>query len=71
MSLHDKVFARLTLPVKPAVVATGAKIEEIAETVEETGESFFGGYAEGGFLSDMGLEAVAESAEVSGEAKPQ
>lgn len=67
--MNDKLFASLVLPVKPAVAATGAKIDVIAETDEETGESFFGGYAEGGLLDDMGFEHVADAAPEAKQAK--
>lgn len=67
--LYDKLFANLNLPVKPAMAATGAKVELIQEADEETGESFFGGYAEGGLLGDMGFEHVADAAAEGEEAK--
>ncbi|NBX86099.1 MAG: hypothetical protein EBQ80_02500 [Proteobacteria bacterium] len=48
----------MVLPVKPAVAATGAKMQLVLEQPElERAMPFFGGYAED-FLADMGLDMV-------------
>lgn len=65
---YAALFASMKLPVKPAAKVDGAAIDLIEETDvdEETAETFFGGYAEGGLLDDMGFEAVdVEAANVA------
>lgn len=60
---NNKLFASLTLPVRPALGADGAdiRVEEIV-TEEFTGEAFFGGYAED-FLADLGFDALETAPE--------
>lgn len=57
---YAAIFASMRLPVKPAEAVDGAAIALVEEQYadEETAETFFGGYAEGGLLDDMGFEAV-------------
>lgn len=60
--MYDKLFSTINLPVKPAMAVDGANIHLVEEPAdEETPDAFFGGYAEGGLLDDMGFEAVAEA----------
>lgn len=63
MTMYDKLFSAIHLPIKPAMAVNGASVTVIDEPVdEETGESFFGGYAESsGLLDDMGFDAVTEA----------
>ncbi len=71
---YAALFASMTLPVKPAAKVDGASIDLIEEPLadEETAETFFGGYAEGGLLDDMGFEAVdTTTADVAAARKPQ
>lgn len=75
-SKYAALFAgmNLNLPVKPAAKVDGASIDLIEEPMAamETADSFFGGYAEGGLLDDMGFEAVdAVAADVAASRKPQ
>ncbi len=70
--MYDKLFASMILPVQPEFAADGAviKVEDfVAEA--ETGEAFFGGYAED-FLADMGLDMLEQAPEArTGKAKIQ
>lgn len=61
--MYDKLFASMTLPVKPEFAADGASIsvEEIV-TEDVVGEAFFGGYADD-FLSDLGLDMLEQAPE--------
>lgn len=70
---YAALFASMNLPVKPAAKVDGADIDLIEEPLAEleTAESFFGGYAEGGLLDDMGFEAVEAPAETTASRKPQ
>ncbi len=59
--MFDKVFAGLTLPVRPVVGANGASIQLIEEELPVVAEAaFFGGYAED-MLADIGMEMVDEA----------
>lgn len=59
--MFDKVFAGLTLPVRPIVAANGASIQLIEEQLPTAAEeAFFGGYAED-MLADIGMDMVDEA----------
>jgi hypothetical protein len=61
-TMYDKLFSGINLPVKPAIAVDGATISVIEEPADiETPDAFFGGYAEGGLLDDMGFEALPEA----------